>query len=236
MNVRRDDSAHPEIAMRSPLDRVRHAISFEVIGLVLIIPLGAVAFHMPIHDIGVVGLASATLATLWNFLYNYLFDVAMQRAAGTTEKRGRVRVLHAILFEAGLLVVLLPFIAWYLGISLWQAFVMDLSFALFYMGYASYSRYPNGAKTRSGRKNGVTAPSTGWPINCHPVGSCLTVLNGFTTAAHQVYPLVPVGAEVATTRPTTWRTEGSPPFRQLTGSWAPPSRLHNARATREAQP
>ncbi|MEQ9476658.1 chlorhexidine efflux transporter, partial [Marinovum algicola] len=29
-----------------------------------------------------------------------------------------------------------PFIAWYLGISLWQAFVMDVSFALFYMVYA----------------------------------------------------------------------------------------------------
>ena len=32
--------------------------------------------------------------------------------------------------------VLMPFIAWYLGISLWQAFVMDVAFALFYLVYA----------------------------------------------------------------------------------------------------
>jgi uncharacterized membrane protein len=122
--------------MRSVSDRIRHAISFETIGLVLVTPLGALAFHMPMHDIGMVSLVSATIATAWNFIYNYLFDVALQRVSGTTEKSGLTRVWHAGLFEAGLLVILMPFIAWYLDVSLWQAFVMDLSFALFYMAYA----------------------------------------------------------------------------------------------------
>lgn len=31
---------------------------------------------------------------------------------GTTEKTARVRILHAVLFEIGLLTVLVPFIAW----------------------------------------------------------------------------------------------------------------------------
>ena len=122
--------------MRSTIDRVRHALTFESVGLALIIPLGSFVFHIPMHDIGVLSLVSATLATLWNFVYNYLFDVTMQRRLGTTEKTGVLRVLHAVLFEAGLLVVLIPFIAWYLAVSLWQAFVMDLSFALFYLVYA----------------------------------------------------------------------------------------------------
>lgn len=122
--------------MRSVGDRIRHAISFEIIGLLLVVPLGAWVFHMPLHDIGMVGIVSATIATAWNFVYNYVFDLFLQRTAGTTEKSGLARVCHAILFEVGLLVVLMPFIAWYLGVSLWQAFVMDLSFALFYMFYA----------------------------------------------------------------------------------------------------
>lgn len=122
--------------MRTFIDRMRHAVSFEVLGLVLITPLGAWAFHLPLHDIGIVSLVSATIATAWNFIYNYLFDVVMQRRIGTTEKSGRVRVLHAIVFEVGLLTALMPFIAWYLDVSLWTAFVMDTSFALFYMGYA----------------------------------------------------------------------------------------------------
>jgi uncharacterized membrane protein len=30
----------------------------------------------------------------------------------------------------------MPFIAWYLGVSLWQALVMDLFFVAFYLVYA----------------------------------------------------------------------------------------------------
>lgn len=122
--------------MRSNSDRIRHAISFELIGLALVTPLGALAFAMPVSDIGIVGLGSATIATLWNYLYNIGFDHLMQRIGGTTQKTFAVRVLHAIAFEAGLLLVLMPFIAWYLGIGLWQALVMDVAFALFYMVYA----------------------------------------------------------------------------------------------------
>lgn len=122
--------------MRTAADRIRHAISFEIIGLALIIPLGSWAFSVPVTDIGIVGVVSATLATAWNYLYNLGFDNLLQRYAGTTLKTVPMRIIHAILFEAGLLMVLMPFIAWYLGISLWQAFVMDVAFALFYLVYA----------------------------------------------------------------------------------------------------
>ncbi|MCQ4633997.1 PACE efflux transporter [Shinella sp. CPCC 100929] len=122
--------------MRSVGDRIRHAISFEIAGLLLVTPLGAFAFGMPMHDIGVVGIVSATIATAWNFVYNYLFDWVLQQRTGTTQKSPRTRVFHAISFEVGLLAVLMPFIAWYLGVSIWQALVMDISFAIFYMLYA----------------------------------------------------------------------------------------------------
>lgn len=122
--------------MRTTRDRIRHALSFEIIGLAIVTPLGAWVFGMPMHDIGMIGLISATIATLWNYVYNLGFDRFMQRVRGSTQKTAPIRVAHAILFEGGLLIVLLPPIAWYLGISLWQAFLMDVSFALFYMGYA----------------------------------------------------------------------------------------------------
>ncbi|MEW6124539.1 MAG: PACE efflux transporter [Pseudomonadota bacterium] len=122
--------------MRSAGDRIRHAVSFEIIGLLLVTPLGALAFQMPLHEMGIVTVVSATLATIWNYIYNWVFDIALKRISGTTLKSGMVRVFHAIAFEVGLLMVLMPFIAWYLGVSLWQAFVMDLSFALFYMLFA----------------------------------------------------------------------------------------------------
>jgi uncharacterized membrane protein len=122
--------------MRTAWDRVRHALFFEIIGLILVIPLGALVFSMPMHDIGVVGLVSATIAMAWNYVFNLGFDTVLQRTIGTTLKSVRLRIVHAVLFELGLLIVLMPFIAWYLGITLIHALVMDISFALFYMGYA----------------------------------------------------------------------------------------------------
>ncbi|MBS3847925.1 PACE efflux transporter [Devosia sp. BSSL-BM10] len=141
--------------MRTPRDRIRHAISFEIIGLALITPLGAFAFAMPMHDIGVIGVGSATLAMVWNYIYNYGFDRLLLRLRGDTQKSMPMRVLHAVLFELGLLIALMPLIAWYLDVSLWQALVMDVSFALFYMGYAfafnlAYDRvFPLQSKTAS---------------------------------------------------------------------------------------
>lgn len=122
--------------MRTPRDRIRHAISFEIIGLAIVTPLAAWAFDKPLHEIGIVGFVSATLATGWNYLYNLMFDHAMQRIRGNTLKTTPIRLLHTVLFEGGLLVVLLPFIAWYLSIGLREAFLMDVSFAIFYMVYA----------------------------------------------------------------------------------------------------
>jgi uncharacterized membrane protein len=122
--------------MRPPLDRLRHALCFEILALGLIVPLGTIAFHMPAHDIGAVSLVGSAIATLWNMLYNSGFDRVLHHRRGTTAKTLRLRLLHAVLFEAGLLALLMPFMAWYLDISLWQALVMDLSFAAFFLVYA----------------------------------------------------------------------------------------------------
>lgn len=122
--------------MRGVADRIRHAVCFEVIGLILVTPLGAWVFDKPMHDIGVLALACATIATVWNYIYNLGFDLVMRRVLGHTRKSPVLRVFHAVLFEGGLLVVLMPLIAWYLGVTLWEAFMMDLSFAAFYLVYA----------------------------------------------------------------------------------------------------
>ena len=122
--------------MRTTADRIRHAVSFEVIGIIIATPLAAFAFHLPGGDSAVIVVASATVAMLWNYIYNLGFDHAMQRLTGGTAKTTRIRVAHAVLFELGLLMIMLPLVAWYLQISIWQALIMDIALALFYMGYA----------------------------------------------------------------------------------------------------
>ena len=122
--------------MRSTPDRIRHAVSFEIVGLALVTPAGAWLFHVPFADIGVVTVIGATIATLWNYVYNLQFDRIMRHIRGTTHKTLAIRVLHALAFEGGLLVITLPVIALYLQIDLWQALMMDVAFALFYLIYA----------------------------------------------------------------------------------------------------
>lgn len=124
--------------MRSIADRVRHALAFEIIGLVIFIPLFSWLLQKNVSEMGVLGVVSAFTATSWNFIYNWGFDLAMLRWAGTLHKTVAMRVLHSVLFEAGLIVLLIPFIAWYLDISLWAALLMDIAIVVFYLVYAFF--------------------------------------------------------------------------------------------------
>lgn len=124
--------------MRTRADRLRHAIAFEVISLLLVVPLASAAMHKPLLHTGLLGVALSVLATGWNVIYNLLTDRLMLRALGRLEKRWGERMAHAIGFEAGLLVVTLPLMAWWLGISLWQALLLDLGFVLFFVLYAFF--------------------------------------------------------------------------------------------------
>lgn len=122
--------------MRNRSDRIRHALSFEISGLLLVVPTGALVFHTAPRDLGVVALSVSVLATLWTYGYNVIFDRAMLRWRGRVAKTPALRIVHAVLFEAGLLMVTVPAIAAYLGITMWQALVMDAALAGFYLVYA----------------------------------------------------------------------------------------------------
>jgi uncharacterized membrane protein len=122
--------------MRSTKDRVRQAISFEVIGLMLSVPLAAVTFGFDIGRTGVLGVVGATIATIWNYLFNLIFDHGLQHFTGSTRKSLRIRFLHAVSFELGLMLIFLPIIAWWMGIGLLEALIVDVAFVVFYLVYA----------------------------------------------------------------------------------------------------
>lgn len=122
--------------MRRTADRIRHAVSYEILGLLLVAPLGAWAFGLPLGHIGVTAVANTTIAMVWTYGYNLAFDHAALRLTGGVRKSLWGRVLHAVLFEIGLTAILVPFMAWYLALSLSQALAMDISFTLFYLLYS----------------------------------------------------------------------------------------------------
>ncbi|MDR7051679.1 putative membrane protein [Duganella sp. 3397] len=82
----------------------------------------------------VAAVASSTVAVIWNFIFNSMFEAweARQTKKGRSVAR---RIAHAIGFEGGLVAFLVPLFAWWLEISLWQAFIVDLWIVVFFLVY-----------------------------------------------------------------------------------------------------
>lgn len=82
-------------------------------------------------------IAISMTAMVCNYLYNLIFDkalVALNRPVNV--RPAWMRVLHAILFELSLLTITVPFVAWWLDLTLWHALIADIGFALFFLVYA----------------------------------------------------------------------------------------------------
>jgi len=91
---------------------------------------------MDMKKIGVLAIAFSLIAMGWNYYYNILFDRFMLKKTGGVHKTTLVRVLHALIFELGLLTISLPIMAWWLNISLISAFALDMGIVVFYLVYA----------------------------------------------------------------------------------------------------
>lgn len=78
--------------------------------------------------------AASVIAVCWNLVFNGLFEMWESRQAVKGRSVAR-RVAHAIGFEGGLVVILVPLVAWWLDVSLWHAFLMDLGLVVFFLVY-----------------------------------------------------------------------------------------------------
>ncbi|ERS08305.1 membrane protein [Marinobacter sp. EN3] len=122
--------------MRTTKDRIRQAVTFEVMGILLSVPLAAFAFNFDFEKTGVLGVIGATMATIWNYVFNLIFDHSLKRLTGSTSKSLKARFVHAISFELGLMLAFLPVIAWWMDIGLVEALIVDIAFVVFYLVYA----------------------------------------------------------------------------------------------------
>jgi uncharacterized membrane protein len=91
------------------------------------------AGHDATHS-GVAAIASSSVAVVWNFIYNGLFEAWESRQATRGRSMAR-RAAHAIGFEGGLIAILVPLFAWWLNITLWEALVLDLGLVVFFLIY-----------------------------------------------------------------------------------------------------
>lgn len=121
------------------IERIFHAILFEVLAVSLSIAGLALFTEHKVTTLSGTMIVIATIAMIWNFIFNFIFD---RYATGDKEKRSlRLRVFHVVLFEVGLLLLTIPAMAWMLGVSLWEAFIMDVGVTIFITIYAFVFNY-----------------------------------------------------------------------------------------------
>ena len=85
--------------MRNTRDRLRHAIGFELIGLLIAAPLASWVTGVGLNHMGPLALFFSVLATVWNYVYNIGVDKLLLKYQGHTHKSLWQRVAHTFGFE-----------------------------------------------------------------------------------------------------------------------------------------
>lgn len=113
--------------------RIVHALSYEIILLVIIAIALSLIFKMPMEVTGILGIVMAVTSVIWNMIFNHFFEKL--EAKRKFQRTVGVRILHAIGFEGGLMLATIPMIAYALQMSLWEAIVLDFSLTLCILVY-----------------------------------------------------------------------------------------------------
>lgn len=125
--------------MRTTKDRIRHTLLFEGLAIVLATLIVVMILGLPVGVISALTVTLSLIAMLWNYLYNCAFDawqLSRDESAVPQDRKLGLRVVHAVGFELGFLLLTLPLVMWWLSMGFWQALLMDVGFALFFMLYA----------------------------------------------------------------------------------------------------
>jgi|AGFS01.1.fsa_nt_gi Predicted membrane protein len=118
---------------KSTPERIFHAVLFELLANIIIALFLAYVLQVSLLQSGMLSLISALTATVWNFIFNKIFDGLQRRYA--FERSFLLRVLHAVAFEIGLIVTLTPVAMLLLYLPLIDAFFVEIGLVLFFLPY-----------------------------------------------------------------------------------------------------
>lgn len=122
------------LAKQQLKQRVIHALCYELILLVIGTPILSLVLGQSMAHTGALWIMMSVTAVFWNMGFNHVFE-KIERAKGWAKRTIKIRILHAMGFEGGLLIFTVPMIAWMMNMSLWQALWLDIGLALSIMLY-----------------------------------------------------------------------------------------------------
>jgi uncharacterized membrane protein len=114
-------------------ERIFHAVSFEILAAAIIVPVSAMLMEKSTTDMLVVSIGISLCAVTWNYIYNIWFDKLL--GCDRVTRNLSTRIIHAMCFEGGLLVVTLPMVSWYLSLNLIDTLMLEGGVLVFFFVY-----------------------------------------------------------------------------------------------------
>ncbi|MCK6837172.1 MULTISPECIES: PACE efflux transporter [Enterobacter cloacae complex] len=118
---------------KSVKERVFHAVIFEVTANVIIALSLARLMNVSVLQSGSLSVISALTATVWNFIFNKIFDSLQKKHQ--FQRTFLVRAIHAVGFETGLIISLIPVAMVMLNLTVAEAFFVEIGLVLFFLPY-----------------------------------------------------------------------------------------------------
>lgn len=122
-----------EFSVSPVLRRIIYVFSYELFAIVLtsvaLLLLGYAGGHSTL-----VAVTSSVVALCWNYVWTTVFELWEKRQASAQRTLAR-RVVHALGFEGGLVLILVPVLAWILSVSLLEALVLEAGLLVFFLFY-----------------------------------------------------------------------------------------------------
>jgi uncharacterized membrane protein len=121
--------------MSPTVRRVVQAVLYEAFAIVFVGPAMSLMFEQSVGSTLALAVLMSSIALGWNYVFNGLFEAweARQAVKGRSFRR---RLAHGIGFEGGLVLILVPVMAYWLETTLLKAFVADLGILAFFFVYA----------------------------------------------------------------------------------------------------
>lgn len=116
------------------LRRIFYVATYEAIAVIVATFGLTMLSGQAVGHTGPVVLIVSTIAVAWNFLFNTAFEhwEQRQRVRGRSLMR---RAAHALGFEFGLTLLIVPLFAWWLDVTLLEAFLYDFALIFFFLAY-----------------------------------------------------------------------------------------------------
>jgi uncharacterized membrane protein len=87
-----------------------------------------------VHGSLPVAAASSLAAVMWNFIYNTLFE-RWELSRNIQTRSLSLRVGHAVGFEGGLVVILIPLFMWWYQVGPLEALKMEVALLAFFLAF-----------------------------------------------------------------------------------------------------